>query len=274
MQRKPSKLPLILGTVFLLAGGIAIFGLLKGISDSVNVMTAAKDLPAYSFVKSGDLEVTSVPSGSVTESDLTEEEFKDKYKEELVILGPVLKGQRIDQRIVPDGDASSFAVVLPDERVVAATSTVAGAAVGTVQAGDVVDVLVGSNDGSSLASGSFAKVLCIGTNPSDCRGILPPGVKINADDTDSGSTRASSDAPVLVLLAVAEENASVAGQSVTLALNPFCRVDKNGYFYSPREDQGDDFLCQAPSDRLAARGPLQKAAQDEAADTSDDQSSD
>ena len=257
MQRKPSKLPLIVGVVFIVAAGIAIFGILKGVQDSVTVMTATQNLPAYSFVDSSDLEATAVPQASVTPNDLTEDEFVDQYDSEIAILGPVLAGQRIDKRYIPEAKNASFAVVLPDERVVAATSTVAGAAVGTIQAGDVVDVNSESSGiSSSAATSSFAKVLCIATQPSGCQGVLPPGVKINADDSDSGSSRSTSDSPVIVLLAVPQEDAAgISGQSVTLALDPFCRVDNSGYFFSPREADGEDFLCKAPSDRLASRGP-------------------
>lgn len=256
-MRKSSKLPAIIGGLFIIAAGIAVFMVLKGVSNDVNVMTAKSDIAAYSFVDSSDLTATPVPEASVTSDDLTESEFNDKYHGKFTIAAPVLSGQRIDVRDIPKQDNASFGAVLPDERVVAVTSTVPGAAVGTIQAGDVVDVAMDSTTGLSgtgANASSFDKVLCIASSASGCQGVLPPGVDINAP-SDS-STSSVNNNPVLVLLAVPENDASgIAGQNVDLSLNPFCSVDNQGYFTSPQRDEGSKFLCQAPSDRIASNPP-------------------
>lgn len=255
-MRKSSKLPAIIGTIFIIAAGIAVFMVLKGVSNDVTVMTAKNDLPAYSFVTGKDLTATQVPEASVTSDDLTQSEFDGKYKGKFVIASPVLSGQRIDTRTIPSADNASFSAVLPDERVVAVTATVPGAASGTIQAGDVVDATLSGvgTDTAGSASSSYDKVLCVATQPSGCEGVLPPGVNINA--ADQSSQTAASDNPVLVILAVPQTDAAaLAGNNVALSLNPFCQVDTDGYFFSPRSSSGKDFLCQAPSDREAAHPP-------------------
>jgi hypothetical protein len=262
MNSNKSKFPIIIAVAVILAAGIFSFILLRGIQDNVNVVVPKEDLAAYSFVGESDVDFVGVPKASVTEYDLTEDEFQNEYEGEVVISAPVLSQQRIDNRYIA-ADSASFAVVLPDERIVAATSSVAGAAVGTIQAGDVVDINAGG--GLSVSEGGssqYAKVLCIATQPSGCSAVLPPGVNINANDNDE--TTGVTQAPVIVLLAtVAADASAISGQEVTLALNPFCRVDKEGYFTSPREGTGDNrFMCRAPADRLASRPPADQVNQD------------
>jgi len=265
VQRKRTpKISLIVGSILILLAGVFAYQLLVAAQNNVDIVVPAKDLAAYSFIDSGDLTTLGVPQGSVTDNDLTASEFEDQFNGEAVITSPILQDQRIDKRSIASGDNASFAVVLPDERVVAVNSTVSGAAVGTIQAGDVVDVTTtGSGLSSAATASGYDKVLCIGTQPSDCQGILPPGVKLNVDSESDNESAAAGDSPVTVLLAVPANDASlISGQSVNLSLNPFCRVDAEGYFYSPRKDSGLDFRCKAPSDRLAARGPQSDETED------------
>jgi hypothetical protein len=209
-------------------------------------MVAKDNIPAFSFVGEDDLEAKSVPKGSVEDDDLTKDEFDD-LEGTFVTSSPILSGQRIDNRYVISGDNSGFGGVLPDERIVAATSSVAGAAVGTIQAGDVVDI--GGQDGQSFAN--YAKVLCVSKTAAGCSSVLPSGSDINASDSNTGND--DENAVVLLLATFNSEAGSVAGQNVVLALNPFCRVDQQGYFYSPRGAEGQDFLCDAPKDRIASQ---------------------
>jgi hypothetical protein len=242
MQDRVSKLPLIIGIAFVVLAGVGAFFAISRSQNNEAIMVAKTDLSAYSFVGPDQLEAQSVPQASIGSDDLTKAEFED-LKSQIVITGPFLAGQRIDQRYIVDSDNASFAGVLPDERVVAANSTASGSAVGTIQAGDVVDVTV---DGGE-AEVPFAKVICIATEPSGCQGVLPAGVNINAADSGNDQSEGS----VLLLLAVPEFDASsIAGQSVTLALNPFCRVDNEGFFYSPRGAEG--LQCTTPSGRDAS----------------------
>jgi len=252
MSDKTSKFPLIIGVVFILLAAVGAWWAISQAQNNGEVMVAKSNISAYSFVSDAELEALSVPLSSITGDDLTKKEFED-MNSKAVISNPVLSGQRIDKRYVLSAENASFAAVLPDERIVAANSSVTGAAIGTIQAGDVVDVTV---DGGALSS-PFSKVLCIATEPSGCSAILPAGVDINADDSGDSGSSSSGDQSVLLLLAVPTDEASaISGQSVTLALNPFCRVDNNGYFFSPRAAAaGEAFVCEPPDNRDASDNP-------------------
>ena len=241
-------LPTVIGIVLMLGVGIAIAFAYQQARNTDNVMAAATDLAAFSFVDKEDLEVLAVPKASITDNDLTESEYDELYGDGgMVLTGLSLQGQRIDTREVASGPQESFSVVLSDERVVAATTTLSGAAVGTIQAGDVVDI---ASEGGSLDGGvlsDYAKVICIASTAAGCSGVLPPGVDLTAaGDEDTGE--------INLLLAVEGQSAnSISGQQVSLSLNPFCRVDRSGYFYSPRGSEGAS--CDAPNSREAARNP-------------------
>jgi hypothetical protein len=244
MPNRVSKVPLILGIVFVILAGVGAFIAISRAQNNEDIMVAKKDIAAYSFVGPDQLQAQGVAKSSVTSNDLTKKEFED-MNSKAVVTGPFLADQRIDKRYIVKGQETSFAGVLPDERVVAASATVTGAAVGTIQAGDVVDASV--EGGGSLVD--FAKVLCIATEPSGCKALLPAGVKLNASDNSDGNSDSKS---VLLLFAVPADLASeIAGKSVTLSLNPFCRVDNKGFFYSPQGQDG--FQCQAPGGRDASR---------------------
>lgn len=249
-RTRNSRLPTIIVAILIIVVGIGFYQAVVLAKNEVNVVTAAHDLPAYSFVSDPELEFKPVPRGSVGDTDLTEEEYRERYGDNgMVLTAQVLAGQRIDEREVATGPQESFSVVLPDERVVAATTTLAGAAVGTIQAGDVVDVSTdGGLDGG--ADVQFSKVICIANSAAGCRGVLPPGVDLSATGTSEG---------ISLLLAVPSEAAdSIAGKQVTLALNPFCRVDRTGHFLPTRE--GAEEQCAAP-DRMAAEALGESAAQ-------------
>lgn len=261
MKRKrntTSKLPAIIVAVLILIVGIGFYQVVVLAKNETNVVTAAHDLPAYSFVSDPELEFTPVPKGSITENDLTEEEYRELYGDGgMVLTAQVLAGQRIDKREVAEGPQESFSVVLPDERVVAATTTLTGAAVGTIQAGNVVDVSTeGGLDGGIGVE--FAKVICIANSATDCQGVLPPGVDLSASGSSEG---------ISLLLAVPREAADeVSGKQVTLALNPFCRVDRTGHFVPTREDGAKE--CNA-GDRLASASSGESEDLGESATSSD-----
>jgi len=256
-RKSSSKSPAVIAGILIIVISIGFYQAVVAAKAEKNVVTAKTDLPAYSFVSDADLEFTPVPKGSITENDITEDEYHELYGENgLVLTERVLAGQRIDKREVAEGPQESFSVVLPDERVVAATTTLEGAAVGTIQAGDVVDV---SSEGGDMSGGGlveFAKVICIANTPSGCAGVLPPGVDLSA--SGSGEN-------VIVLLAVPRDSAeAVSGRQVSMALNPFCRVDRSGYFVATRE--GAEPECKAPG-RMASDGITGESASESASVT-------
>lgn len=277
---KRSKIvPVIIGLVLIAIAGIGFYRAYIGVQNLDNVMVAPEDMAAFTFVTKEDLEIKAVPESSITSDDLTEDEYDTNYvtdgvDEGTVLTDSILAGQRIDERQVAENAEQSFAVVLPDERVVAANTTVAGAALGTIRAGDVVDVSSGSGTVGTTGGGSsdYAKVICIATAASQCESVLPPGVRLGSGDSGGSSSDIGSDeAGVIVLLAVdAPDAISIAGQSVTLSLNPFCRVDRSGYFVSTRE--GADG-CSPPSERMASHAQQSSQSTEPATTTTTDGSS-
>lgn len=215
---------------------------------TTQVVVAARNLSPYLAVDSSAITSTGVPTKSVTKYDLTWKTYQDNYVKKGVALIPlvqVLAGQRVETGAVATTPQASFSIVKPDERIVAVTTSSAGAALGAVAPGDVVDVQTANLGGTSAQSSSFAKVLCISTAPGACNGVLP-GQKLDTGDSSSASTGSSS---VKVLLAVdANDAPSLAGATATLAVNPYCGVDQYGSFISLRKDAP----CQVPQNRLAS----------------------
>lgn len=251
MQKSKTKtFPLIIGVIICAIAAIAFFFAFVGVKNETNIMTAKENLPSFTNVTSAELEVTPVSQSSVTDTDLTEDEFKDEYNGEFAITSSFLAGQRIDTRRIPEDSNASFGIVLPDERVVAVTSSLAGVAGALVTAGDVVDTqITDQGGGGNTIASTGDKVLCIAVTASDCQNVIPDGVSIPEDDSQS-----SGQEDVIVILAVPEGDAgTLAGQPVNLALNPFCTVDTSGYFESPRGDQGKEFTCRSSDGRLAGK---------------------
>jgi Flp pilus assembly protein CpaB len=253
--------PIVAGLLILLAG-IGFYVAVHKATHPEAVMEASSDIAAYTSVQSSQLKAVDVPEASVTSEDLTQAEYQSKYakgKKALITTMEVLQGDVVDKRVIASGAQSSFDIVSPDERVIAVTSTPAGAAIGTISAGDVVDVSTNSAGGSSGGAGTtFAKVICISTSIIGCQGVLPPGVSLSV--TSSGSSGPGSTSPVYVLLSVAAQDATaLAGQQVNLALNPFCVVGSTAtgvrpdQFVSARPNDSAQ-RCQAPANRDATTG--------------------
>lgn len=254
----------IAAAVLIILAGVGFYSAIQAATQPESVMVAVSNIPAFTNVQSSQLKAESVPKGSVTSEDLTQSEYQSEYirsHKPLIVTMEILSGQRIDRRVIATSARSSFDIVSPDERVIAVTSSTAGAALGTINAGDVVDVSTSSNAGSSGgASTTFAKVICISTSVTGCAGVLPPGVSLTISSSGSSSTTTPGQGQVYVLLSVAATDATaLAGQNVNLALNPFCVVGSTAPGIRP-----DQFVsaipnvpCQAPANRDATlSGPL------------------
>lgn len=266
MKRGPLKknfIPILAAGLILIAGA-AFYVAIRSASDLTEVATAAENVPAYTVVRDDDIAWKEVPQGSIVEGqDLTREEYDETYtrEEPLITTAQVLPGARFDVRSIADSSRESFSVVSPDERVVATTSTLSGAAIGTINAGDVVDVTQDSTGGTDAAGTSFAKVICIASTLDGCSGVLPSGLSVKPEGEDDPGDQSG---PVYVLLAVQQDAAGeIAGRQVNLALNPFCKFGsvaeglRPDQFYSAREGAAEQ--CQAPGDRLATTGGSQPA---------------
>lgn len=246
---KTKTLPLIAGILLCLVAAVAFFLAFTNSRSQSNIMVAKDNISAFSYVDSSNVEASAVADSSITDNDLTEEEFQD-LGEKFAVTDSFLAGQRIDSRAIAE-ETSSFGVVLPDERVVAVTSTLAGISGGLIKAGDIVDVQSGgsSSDGAGDTVSGFAKVLCVALDPNECQGVIPDGVSVPRGDQQTGEQ-------ILVILATQQDEAGlISGKEVTLSLNPFCRVDSRGYFISPRRSQGQDFVCAPDASRLASQRP-------------------
>lgn len=165
--------------------GFAFYSALTGAQNQQAIMVAKADVPAYTLIQKGQMVEKGVSKSSITKNDLTAKEYQElfvKPNKPLVTTARFLADQRIDKRQVVQSGQGSFAMVAPDERVVAVSTTISGAAIGTINSGDVVDV--GSSGSSSVAGGGsadFAKVLCIASTVAGCRGVLPAGVKLSIE---------------------------------------------------------------------------------------------
>jgi Flp pilus assembly protein CpaB len=254
MNQKTKTAPLIVGIILCVVAAVAFFLALTRVRDESNIIVAKENIAAFSYVDQSNSEPVGVPKSSITENDITEKEFND-LENKFATSTSFLAGQRIDKRSIVKGE-SSFGVVLPDERVVAVTSTVSGIGGGLIKPGDIVDVQIGggSASGGNQTVSEFSKVLCVALDPNECQDVVPDGVKVPTSQTNSEQ--------IMVVLATPENDAaSIAGQEVTLSLNPFCRVDARGYFFSPRASEGSGFRCAPDPSRLASKPPATNPAE-------------
>jgi hypothetical protein len=250
------NIPIMIASGLIIVAGIVFYLTLVGVQQLVPVMTATSEIPAYSTIKQGQLGTIQLPKKAVDEQPwlLTEDEYQHDYvdaKRPLVTTARIFKGEAIDTNRVARVPQRSFAVVLPDERVVAASTTLSGSVIGAVQPGDVVDI---SSSGDGGASVTAAKVLCITTVADGCQGVLPASINpstAGGGSSGGGGIGANQQANVSLILAVpAGDAASVAGSTVTLNLNTYCSFNEKGLFTNNRAD----FKCEVPGDRLASKG--------------------
>lgn len=246
-QNRKTRMMTIIGFALVFVVLMLFFMSTSAFQQKEEVVVA--NAPLVPFVRAND-QVTfkKVPKKSVEDTDLTRAEYQSNFLDKKKPLIPVidfLPGQRIDERALTGDAASSFSAVLPDERVVSVTATLAASVLGTPRPGDVVDISVRGNQEGSIAT--FAKLICISAKPNGCKDVVPNSVV--------GADLAGDKGAIYMLLAVAKAEAlNVAGQDVIVSLNPFCRVGDYGRFVSVRRDNP----CEAPQGRLAS-SPVSEA---------------
>jgi hypothetical protein len=251
-------IPLIAG-LFILFAGVAFYVAFQSARQLESVVVAKGNIAAYTLVSPSDISAVGVPKGSVTANDITWATYEKNYvkaNKPLITTLQVLAGDRLDSREVAVDSQSSFDVVSADERVVAVTATIVGAGLGTINAGDVVDAQESSNGGTGGGGTTFAKVICISASAAGCAGVLPPGVTLSVTGSSSSTTTSSS--LVYVLLSVdANDAAAIAGQQVSLDLNPFCTFGSTASNVTPSQfvsARPNGPKCQAPPGRDATTG--------------------
>lgn len=257
MRKRKFNPLMVAGAILVFAIGIGFFITTQSFQKTTAIVEAKSTLSPFIAAQPNQLESVAVPQASVTANDLTWANYQANYVSKNAPLIPtmtVLDGDRLDQRLIAAAPQSSFATVLPDERVIAVTTSVPGAVLGVVQPGDVVDVQTAGNGVNGSQGSQFAKVLCASGSAKGCEGVLPSGVALSGVSSSSSGGQSN---PVNVLLVVQKDDAAVlAGQSVTMSLNPFCAVGADGHFVSLRKDEP----CQAPADRLASQPSKAPAA--------------
>jgi hypothetical protein len=258
-RRKPN-LMLIIGGIILLIVAVGFVQLVLSVRNETGVMVANRDVAAFSTIGKDDLVEVKVPKASVTDSDLTADEYEQLKDKGIVATVRFLKGSRINEAGIAKNPQGSFMIVSSDERVIGVTASLSGVSGGTVQVGDVVDVRA-AGVGADSSAAYYAKVLCIADKPNGCDGVLPPGIELSGDKDKKSPGDQS--LPVMMLLAVAKDDAlGLSGANVSVALNPFCRTDENGKFVSAREDK-PCVVGEEAAMREAAQADEQAAASGE-----------
>jgi hypothetical protein len=260
MNKGVSKLIPIIAVIFILAAGGAFYAAFIRAQQLVSVVVAKQNIAAYTLVNGSEIGSVGVSKSSVTANNIKWSTYEQKYvhaHKPFITTLQVLAGDRLDSREVAPSGQSSFDVVSPDERVIAVTTSIVGAGLGTINAGDVVDVEEnGGNGGSGGAGTTFAKVICIAASAAGCAGVLPPGVTLSVSSSGSSSTTSSN--LVYVLLSVyTNDAAALAGQQVSLDLNPFCVFGSTASNVTPAQfvsARPKGPACQAPSNRDATTG--------------------
>jgi hypothetical protein len=263
MGRRVKNIPLIIAVILIIAAGVGFYTILQNSTNSVRIAVAKEDLAAYTFVDEGSFDFKAVPKGAVTDNVLTQADYEALYKSDgedkgTTLTYPFLQGQWILEEGLSTEPEQSFAVVRPDERVIAATTTDVGAALFTIRAGDVVDV---ASSGGSLGGANFVKVICISTT-SNCQNVLPAAEGVSGGSSSVPGSGGGSGGVQLLLAVPASSASSIAGQSISLTLNPFCGVDRQGYFTSRTTADSTRRACDFPSGRDASARPKKETAED------------
>lgn len=261
MRRRRLSLGPAAGVVLLFIVFFFAFVSFRSFAQRTQIVVANGNLASFVDARS-HIRYQGVPSASVGSNDITKADYLASYKKApLLPLLPVLDGQRLDRRALAKSGVTSFASVLPDERVVAVNASLTGATAGAVRAGSVVD-LQGATNGVGASQGSkFDKVLCISAKDTGCKDLIPDSTLTTSKSGSSFTGGGGGTTNVLMVIAVPTLDApTLAGQTVTASLDPFCGVGENGHFVSLRPD----YPCQAPQDRMASaaakQGPAPAAA--------------
>lgn len=244
-------LPLTIAIVLILIAGFGFYSALQSARDYVTVYAAKTPLAAYSYASPEEAFNEVQVTRSVAESNpeiLTVDEYQEIYQGGGVyIIYPFLQNQFIVESGIASSNSTTLRAVLPEEKVIAVTTSITGAALGAIQSGDVVNVSNGS-DGSAAQN---AKVMCITVNPATCANVLAAGVALLPPASNNQSQSAGG---VYALLAVPTGAAdSLAGTDVSLILNPFCGIDSKGFLIDKGQgkcqDDGSGRVAKAVEDQ-------------------------
>jgi len=122
----------------LLTAGL-LYQMLNGYLRSVPVVVAARDIPPYTTVEKGMLDITYLPPAALHPQAITvEEEALGRYTTAPLIAGEIL----LEAKLSPGTGGATFLIELaPDERAVFIPTTLARGLGGAVARGQEVDVV-------------------------------------------------------------------------------------------------------------------------------------
>lgn len=219
---------LYIGLLLAVAVAVLVGVFITNIQEKGEVMVAKGNIPAFSTITAGQLEIQTVPKDSITPGDLTKEQFEKNSAggKTLVNRIELLAGQRVPLGAVTESSTGSLAAVKPGERVVALNSTFSGSVAGVANAGSVVDVYPGpgaSNENGAGVAVEDAKVLALGVG-GEVAANVNPGGKVNKDEANKTSEG------IVVVLVVPESDAPtlLALPQASLALDPKLSFTENG----------------------------------------------
>ena len=234
---------LIIGILLAVAVGVLFWVLTTQLQEKGQVMVAKGNIPAFSTITAAQLEAQTVPKDSITEGDLSKQEFDKRTSsgQGLVNRIELIAGQRVPLGAVGASSTGSLAAVKQGERVVSLNATFAGAVAGIAVAGSVVDVYSGAgagNDGAVVVEN--AKVLALGAGNSAGANVRP-GNKLQGEEGSSNE--------IVVVLAVPSEDAEklLSLAQASLALDPRLSFTENGTICQINRCAQQDAQPLAPS---------------------------
>lgn len=271
---KRSNLTLIMGIAAIILLAILLFAFLTSLRpDTVKALVPKEDIGAFQPVTEDSFDYADVPTNSpeleglATEATLEGAKEKATAEEQregiwLFSTQTLPKGKIFYADNLTNNSDAGCAIVSPDERVIAVTTTLPGGVAGAVRSGSVVDV---STPGSELGgSATYSKVLAVGSTEGINGDIC--GVPASAPPGD-GNNPGRSDGVIMALAVEAAQAQGISGQEVVITLNPFCTVKPTKRYggiivpVSPEAAAG----CAPSSSRIAGRQPVVEDAGGETA---------
>ena len=277
---RQSNPTLLIGILLAVAVGILFWVLTSQLQEKGRVMIAKNNVPAFSTLSNAQLQPQTVPQDSITESDLTEEKYKELTGKGSALVNRIelLAGQRVNIGAVTASQSGSLSAVKPGERVIAVNATFPGVVAGLATSGSVVDVYAGAGSGNNQDGGEAvadnAKVLALGAGAAAASNVKPNKQLSEAQDAGGG---------IIVVLAVPIEDAPriLALSQASLALDPrysftengtICQINRCAQLNQSQTGGGSAAPVETPDETAAPDQPSEDAPQaDQPADQPADQ---
>lgn len=228
LKRRPNMI-LLLGVVSLVVFALALTVFLAGLRPAeMQALVPKENIPAFRQVTRDMLTSIAIPESKSLQGQVFTSADFTQQKGPVYAVSNLGAGQLIYDNQIDGNQVKSYQIVSPGERVVAVTTTFAGALAGTLQPGNVVDVE--GDEGSARD----AKVISVGVGSAAGQGVGGVNNPVGASEDSK---------QIVVMLAVSQGDApGIAGQEVLMTLNPFCRVE------AVKGEQGGEIVAIDPKD--------------------------